>query len=553
MPRKPKPNNEHAAVFRLAQGSLAAYASLLWSSYGVPAHLRLLISKLEDIEAGRVKRLVITMPPRHGKSMTASEFFPAWYLGRNPAKAIIATSYGQELALDFGRKVRNLMLNPLHGAIFPGSMISDDSSAAHRFNLTANGVYRAVGAGGPITGRGADLFLVDDPIKDREQAFSSIQRANLQNWYQAVAYSRLEPDAAIILIQTRWHEDDLCGWLLREHTEEGWQVINLPALAEANDPLGRAEGTALWPGRYPVERLQEIRAAVGGATFASLYQQRPAAIEGAIFKREWWKTWTKAMLPSRFEQIIVSLDTAFKTGTDNDYSVAIVMGVASNGFYILDVLRERLEYPDLRRRVEGLAARWFPNSVLIEDKASGQSLIQSLRAETRLPIKPVRVDGDKVSRANAITPLVESGRVFLPEAAPWLADFVDELSSFPAGAHDDCVDALTQALNFVRILDPPMLVYYRALANGEDLTTKPMTVALEETAAYKAMAAENQRPCLRCGRPLGASKIPVTSHGGAVHNYDCVPAQRDSFGRIIFEGPGTVLEATTGIAPPGRN
>jgi predicted phage terminase large subunit-like protein len=193
-----------------------------------------------------------------------------------------------------------------------------------------------------------------------------------------------------------------------------------------------------------------MRATVGGATWASLYQQRPAAAEGAIFKRDWWRFWSDATVPPRFEELVLSVDSAFKTGRENDFSVGLVLGVGPTGYYVLDVSRKRLEFPALKREIEMLALRWKPDVVLVEDKASGTSLLQELRVGTRLPIQAIKVDTDKTTRANAVTPLVESGRVYLPESAPWLADFLEEISSFPAAPHDDMVDALTQGLNHVR-------------------------------------------------------------------------------------------------------
>ncbi len=451
-----------ARAIGLARTDLAVFCALVWPRFEMAPHHRLIVEHLEKAERGEIDRLLITLPPRHGKSLIASTMFPAWYLGRNPDRSIIASSYGQELASDFGRRVRNFVAEPLHRAIFPKCVHSDDSNAVHRFNLTAGGAYYAVGAGGPITGRGADLLLIDDPIKSREQAFSAAERKSLQSWYESVAYTRLQPGAAIVLIQTRWHQDDLAGWLLREHGDDGWIVLNLPAIAEADEGW-RREGAALWPKRFSLAKLAQIRAAVGGAAWAALYQQRPAAAEGAVFKREWWRYYTAATLPPRFESIIISLDTAFKVGTSNDYSVGVVLGVAANGYFVLDLMRGRYEFPALERQVLALAERWKPERILLEDKASGQSLLQTLRLNSRLPIVPVRVDADKLSRAHAVTALCETGNVLLPEAAPWLADFLDEVSSFPAAPHDDQVDALTQVLNFVSAegRDPFLIDFYR--------------------------------------------------------------------------------------------
>ena len=466
--RGAKAPNPTEAARELARHGLASFATLVYRRFELTAHLRMVIRQLERIERGEIDRLMLFLPPRHGKSLITSQIFPAWYLGRHPDRSVIASSYGQELASDFGRKVRNTMAEQLFESVFPQARISPDSTAAHRFATLSGGNYFAVGAGGPITGRGADLLLIYDPIKSAEQAYSASERKSLQSWFEHVGYTRLQPGGAIVLIQTRWHQDDLAGWLLREHANDGWEVVSLPAIAE-RDEGWRGEGTALWPKRFSLTRLSQIRAAIGGSAWASLYQQRPAAAEGAIFKRHWWRYWNAPMLPPRFEQVLISLDTAFKSGAANDYSAAVVLGVANNGFFILDVWRDRVEFPALERMVVALAERWRPERILIEDKASGMSLLQALRLNSRLPLTPIRIDADKVSRAHSCSPSVEAGNVLLPEAAPWLADFLDEVSTFPAGAHDDQVDALSQVLNFVRAEggEHGIASFYRGMAERQ--------------------------------------------------------------------------------------
>ncbi len=290
------------------------------------------------------------------------------------------------------------------------------------------------------------MLLIDDPIKSAEDARSPALRRSLQDWFESTAYPRLEPGGAIALIQTRWHENDLAGWLLKEHASEGWKVISLPAIGETNEGW-RNEGDALWRERFPLETLARIREAIGTASWSALYQQRPVSEEGGIFKRQWWREYAGVV---EHHRTIFSIDTAFKTGQANDYSVVAVVGEAKDGYYVRHISRGRWEFPELKRQAEALAELWRPHAVLIEDAASGQSLIQALKAETRLPILPVRPQGDKVSRAHAVSPLVESGRVFVPADAPWLDDFLDEATSFPAAPHDDQVDAIAQALNYLR-------------------------------------------------------------------------------------------------------
>ncbi len=456
-----KPGN----VLALARQDLACFAMAMWPSFEYANHHRLIIEKLEAVERGDIKRLMITMPPRHGKSLLATQLFPAYYLGRHPDRSVITATYGQDLADDFGRKVRNFLVSSRYHAIFPECVISADSSSMRRFDTDRGGSYYAVGRGGAITGRGVSgILLIDDPLKDREEARSDGIRNGLHSWFSSVAYTRLQPGAAIILIQTRWHSDDLIGRQLREHPEENWDELNLPAIAEKDEGF-RREGEALWPERFPLPVLESIRAAIGGADWASLYQQRPAAAEGAIFKRDWWRTYQQ---PPQFKRVIQSWDTAFKAGAENDYSVCTTWGDAPTGFYLLGLWRKRVEFPELKRMVAQLGEQWNPNVILIEDKASGQSLIQEIKLATRLAVKPVKVDSDKVARAEAVTPMIEAGRVFLPEGAPWLSDYLDELSTFPAGAHDDAVDSTTQALNYLRgAREPNILTYYKSLAQEQ--------------------------------------------------------------------------------------
>src|SRR5579863_55111 len=440
-----KPSKTEIAA--LARRDLTVYATAMWPSFEAPAHIRLIADKLEAVEQGTIRRLMLFLPPRHGKSLLSTQFLPAWYLGRHPDRFVISASYGQDLADDFGRKVRNLIADPLHAALFPECRLSGDSASMRRFGLTAGGSYYAAGRGGPITGRGAHLLLVDDPLKDADEARSETIRGGLHEWYGSVAYPRLQPGASIIVVQTRWHMDDLAGWLLREHVEEGWDVVSLPAIAECDGDF-RHEGEALWPEAYPLTVLEQIRQAVGSAAWASLYQQRPAAAEGAVFKRAWFEQ--RYTVPPKFSRIVQSWDCAFKTGRENDFSVCSTWGAAENGFYLLHGWRARVEFPELKRRLVELVREWNPTAILVEDAASGQSLVQELRS-TALPILPIKPDGDKVSRASAVTPLIESGRVYLPESANWLTDFLDELAAFPVGVHDDCVDSMTLALGYLRL------------------------------------------------------------------------------------------------------
>ncbi len=435
-----------SSVCELARRDFGTYIAGFSPKFQRPPHVRLLIEKFEAVAAGRIRRLLISMPPRHGKTETISVHGPAWFLGREPESSVIFATHTAEFAEDIGRRVRNTLLTPLHQTIFPRSRVTPDSSAASKLALVAGGNYFAVGRGGALTGRGADLLILDDLLKDRDDAASPTIRRQLKDWFTTTAFTRLAPDGRAIVIGTRWHQDDLIGWLQTEHRDQGWEVLSLPALAEPGDPLGRAEGEALWPEKWSEASLAQTRAQMGSAAFAALFQGRPAALEGEIFKREWFRYYREA---PALRAIVISLDTAFKAKASADYSVAQVWGVADAGYYLLDQFRARVEFPELQRVAEQLHAKWKARAVLVEDKASGQSLIQALQRSTRLPVIPVKVSTDKESRAHATTPLFEAGRVFLPEAARWIHDFTEELSTFPAASHDDQVDSLTQALSYL--------------------------------------------------------------------------------------------------------
>ena len=437
------------------QKSLLEYAKFQMPEYQTPAHIQLLAHKLEEVERGNIKRLAIFMPPRHGKSQLTSQFFPAWYLGRNPSKFVIATTYAQDLADDFGRSVRNQIQDEDYNRIFNDCTLSKDSSSVRRFHTTGSGVYYAVGAGGAITGRGAHLLLIDDPIKGREDADSDAMRSNLIDWYRSTAYSRLMPGGSIILIQTRWHEDDLAGWILRETSHEPWEVIELPAVLDekASKILKRPKGQALWPEAYDKKRLEEIKKTAGSREWNSLYMQRPSAEEGNILKRYWWKEW-KEDNPPECNYILQSWDTAYTVKSTSDYSAVTTWGIFEhNGIQnaiLLSARRERWEFPELKAEAINLYNEFKPDVVLIEAKASGWSLIQELQ-RAGIPITPFNPKkADKKTRAHSVTPLFESGRVWYPSSKYWAEDVINQCAQFPSSNYDDLVDSTTQALMRLR-------------------------------------------------------------------------------------------------------
>lgn len=420
-----------------ARDDLLAYAVGLIPTYRTPDHLRLLADKLMAVKDGKIKRLMVFMPPRHGKSNLASELFPAWYLGHKPNHQVLFTTYGQDLADGFGRKVRNAVADAKHTRSFPGSVLAEDSQSAKRFNTEAGGVYYAVGAGGAVTGRGADLLLIDDPLKNREEADSRLMRDKLWDWYASTAYTRLMPGGAVVLIQTRWHEDDLAGRLLRGG--ENWEVINLPAIAEFGDAMGRREGQPLWPDQYDIAALQNIRQTIGEREFAALYQQRPAPLEGALFKRDWIQYGNSP----RGCRIAMGVDLAISSKDTADYTAIVVMARDEFGkLYVLDAIRERVDFPNALRLIRNVADKWSPRAILIEQVAFQAVVVQELLRQTTLPIKGVVPDKDKITRAQPLALRYEQKLVWHEMLPSW---FEDELMAFPNAQHDDSVDALVYA------------------------------------------------------------------------------------------------------------
>ena len=397
------------------------------------------------------------MPPQHGKSELVSLRFPCWYLGKHPTAQIAQAGYAESIALLHSRQARDIFVSPESRAVFPEvyfrperagqETIVPGRQSAHEWGTKQGGSYYAVGVGGGLTGRGFDIGIIDDPTKDAEEASSQLIRDKVWEWYRTVFHTRLRPNAAIIVVMTRWHKDDLVGRLLAyaasEPASDQWEILHLPAIRKVDN-----KDIALWPERYPLPVLQNFRGTMGGRAFESLYQGNPTIAEGNIIKREWWKYYKERPV---FTRIIHSWDTAFKAKAENDYSVCTVWGEATNGYYLLDVWRQKVEYPELKRAAISLHGRDKAHAVLVEDKASGQSLIQELKRDTKLPVLPVKVDSDKVTRVNAVSPLIESGKVLLPESAPWLHDYIEELSSFPTAEHDDQVDSTSQFLAWVAL------------------------------------------------------------------------------------------------------
>lgn len=400
-------------------------------------HLQAIYSRLDDVVSGKINRLMIFMPPRHGKTEAVTVRFPAWMLERDPSFRFILAAYNFSLSSKFSRKIQRIV---------KARGISLEREAVEDWETSEEGGIRAVGVGSGVTGHGANGILIDDPVKSREEAYSATFREKVWDWYTNDLYTRLEPNGFIILIMTRWHHDDLAGRILADDAvKKEWTILKLPAFAEENDPIGRRVGEALCPDRYNVGHLSAIKG-VMKADFESLYQQNPTAVAGEIFKREWWQYYRQ---PPQFMRVIQSWDTGFKTKKENDPSNCQTWGETESGFYLIDRWNDRVAFPELKRVAVQQYEKHRPDVVIIEDKASGQSLIQELKRNTKIPAIPIKTDKDKVARANAITPLCESGRVYIPEGEPWVIDYVDQMAIFPAGAHDEDPDVTSQALSYL--------------------------------------------------------------------------------------------------------
>ena len=425
-------------------------------------------SFLEDVVQKKSPRLMLFAPPRSGKTEIVSRRFPAYTLGRFPDMSFIATSYASDLSTRNNRDVQRIIDEPIFNSIFPnvrlnGKNIRTVSRSSWLRNsdifeiVDHKGVYRSSGVGGGITGMGGDILIVDDPIKDAEQANSVVYRDKVWDWFTSTLYTRSSFGGGILIILTRWHEDDLAGRLLEQMKKgEGdtWKVINFPAIAE-EDEVFRKEGEPLQAERFNIDSLNNIKKAVGSRVWSSLYQQRPSAVEGSLFKRENWQYYKPLTnVPQdlikqlNIKRVIQGWDTAFKKTDSSDYSAGLTIGVSDNAYFLLDLFKEKCEYPELKRVVQQYADKWKPQVVLVEDKASGQSIIQELKRNTRMPILAYRVDKDKIARANAVTPIHESRLCFLPEGEKWVMDFVDSLSIFPNGSYDDDVDSFTMVLDY---------------------------------------------------------------------------------------------------------
>ena len=428
-----------------AKDSFLDFVKYVWPGFIAGRHHKIVAQKFEDIATGKIKRLIINMPPRHTKSEFASYLFPAWMIGRRPDLKIMQATHTADLSIRFGRKVKNLMETEEYQKVF-GVKLRSDSKAAYRWETDGGGEYYAAGVGGNIAGRGADLFIIDDPHSEQD-AMSPAALEGAWEWYQGGPRQRLQPGGAIVLVMTRWSELDLTAKLLKQSAmdikADKWEMIEFPAILESGKPL--------WPEYWKLEELESVKASIQLQKWQAQYMQQPTADMSSIIKRSWWNIWQQEKIP-KLQYVMQTYDTAFLKSQTADFSAIQTWGVfypsedKSAHVILLDAKKGRWEFPELKRVALEEYQYWEPDTVLVESKAAGLPLTQELRA-SGIPVvnfSPSR-GNDKISRVNAVAPLFESGMVWAPEAS-WAEEVIEECAAFPFGEHDDMVDAMTQAL-----------------------------------------------------------------------------------------------------------
>jgi predicted phage terminase large subunit-like protein len=437
----------------LAQDKFMSFVKQVWPNFIHGYHHEEMAKAFERVASGEIKRLIINMPPRHTKSEFASYLLPAWFLGKFPQKKVIQTSHTAELAVGFGRKVRNLVDSEVYKTIFPGVGLQADSKAAGRWATNRGGDYFAIGVGGAVTGKGADILIIDDPHSEQEAALSETNPEiydKTYEWYTSGPRQRLQPGGSIIMVMTRWSKKDLTGQVLKaamnRDTGEEWEVIEFPALWEDDTPL--------WPEFWSQKELLALREELPVGKWMAQYMQQPTSEVSAIIKREWWKIWEPEN-PPPCEFIIQSWDTAFLKSERSDYSACTTWGVfykdddtgiPQANIILLNSFKRRMEFPELKQKAYQQYQEWEPDSLIIEAKASGAPLVFELRA-MGLPVQEYTPSkgNDKISRLNAVADIFASGRVWVPETR-WAEELVEEVASFPSGEHDDLVDSTSQAI-----------------------------------------------------------------------------------------------------------
>ena len=435
----------------LARDKFMAYAKHVYDGFIEGRHHSIIAEKLELIAQGKLKRLIVNMPPRHSKSEFASYLMPSWFLGRNPKLKIIQATMNTELAVRFGRKVRDLIADPIYSEIFPDTDLKQDSQAAGRWETSAGGEYFAAGVGAAMTGRGADLLIIDDPHSEQD-ALSTSAYDNAYEWYTSGPRQRLQPGGTIIIVQTRWSKKDLTGRLLgaqaRDIMADQWDIVEFPAILPSGEPL--------WHEFWKKEELLKVKASLSPGKWNAQWQQDPTSDDIAMVKREWWQLWEREDTP-RLDYIIQSYDTAYSKKETADYSAITTWGVfepKENGeqhLILLDAKKGRWNFPELKEIAVEQNEYWEPDMMLIEAKASGSSLADELRL-INLPVttySPGRRKGgggmDKTTRMHMVSPIFESGKVWYPDER-FADEVIEEVASFPNGDHDDYCDSMTMAL-----------------------------------------------------------------------------------------------------------
>ena len=450
-----------------AYDDLLAFCKKMDPNYLVGRHHRILANMLMAIERGDKDRICVNMPPRHGKSQLVSIFYPAWFLGRNPDKKVMMVSHTTDLAVDFGRKVRNLIATDAYKAVFPTVSLAIDSKSAGRWNTNSGGEYFACGIGSSIAGRGADLLLVDDPHSEQDVLsgnFEVFEKA--YEWFTFGARTRLMPGGRVAIVQTRWHLDDLTGRVTRDMSQneraDQYEVVEFPAILEVEEKKTTKNGKTrktgkhvkkpLWPEFFDMEALLRTKASMPVFQWNAQYQQQPTAEEAALVKREWWQRW-KDESPPYCEYIIMSLDAAAEKHNRADYTALTTWGVFLNehtsayNIILLNSIKERMEFPELKRLAMEEYEVWEPDSFIVEKKSAGTALYQEMR-RMGLPVSeytPHRGSGDKLARLNSVADIVASELVWMPETR-WAEEVIEEIAGFPFMSHDDLVDSTVMAL-----------------------------------------------------------------------------------------------------------
>ena len=455
-----------------ARQSFMTFVKKVWPHFIEGAHHKRMAAAFERVARGECKRLIINMPPRHTKSEFASYLLPAWFLGNFPEKKIIQTSHTAELAVGFGRKVRNLVDSDVFAETFPGVGLQADSKAAGRWNTNHRGDYFAIGVGGAVTGKGADILIIDDPHSEQEAALAATSPEiydKVYEWYTSGPRQRLQPGGSIVIVMTRWSQRDLTGQVLKADAQrggEGWEVIEFPAILPSGKPL--------WPSFWSLAELEALREELPNGKWQAQYQQNPVGNESAIIKRDWWQWWEEDN-PPECEYILQAWDTAFEKNNRADYSAGTTWGVFTHHkdnqkyLILLNTYKKRVEFPELKRDVLREYNEYEPDTLIVEKKASGAPLIYDLRA-MGIPVSEYTPSKgqDKFARLNSVSDIIASGKVWVPRTR-WAEELVDEIASFPSGEHDDLVDSTTLALmrfrqgGFLRLPsdEPEDIVYFK--------------------------------------------------------------------------------------------